>query len=96
MEEKQSRREFLKRLAALSATAIASPLFVGGKLEAMEARGYMSLLASGTCGGGMGCAGGGGSCGGGMGCAGGGSRCGSSYSCSGSGVCGGGMNCAGS
>lgn len=63
MEEKQSRREFLKRLAALSAAAIASPLFVGGKLEAMEARGCMSLLASGSCGRSYDCSGGGGSCG---------------------------------
>ena len=63
MKENQSRREFLTRLAALSATAIASPLFVGGKLETMKAMGHMSLLASGSCGRSYECSGGGGSCG---------------------------------
>jgi hypothetical protein len=86
-KENNERRSFLKYL--LSFIAFALPFFFsfkkeeGFKIGKFKVNSLGPSEASGVCGYGMGCAGGGGQCGYGMNCAGGG------------GVCGYGMNCAG-
>ena len=97
---KNSRRSFLKKLAMLGTSIIASDLFLGeNKLFAAgggSASGVSSCSSSYSCSGGSGScgssyscsgqgAGGNGKCGSSYECSGGGGKCGSSYSCSGQG-----------
>ena len=81
--ESQSRREFLKKVAALGSVIICSELFLGEKQ--LKAATSMISNGSGACSSSMDCAGGGGQCGSSMDCAGGGGKCGSSMDCGGGG-----------
>ena len=92
--ESPSRREFLKKVAALGTAVVFSELFLGEK----QVRAATSMISngSGVCSSSMDCSGGGGQCGSSMDCAGGGGKCGSSMDCGGGGgKCGSSMDCAG-
>lgn len=96
--DNQSRREFIKKLAALVATGVVSPsLFFGVKANDMAAGDPSGL---GTCSSSYECAGGNGECGSAYSCAGQGAngkgKCGSSYECAGGGgKCGSSYDCGG-
>ena len=95
----QSRRDFLKKLAALGLVATSSSIFFGEKqLHAAE-----SIISngSGICSSSLDCSGGGGHCGSSLSCGGQGSggqgKCGSSLDCAGGGgKCGSSLSCSGS
>lgn len=78
----QSRRDFLKKLAALGLVSTTSSLFFGEK-QLLAAEAIISN-GSGICSSSSDCAGGGGKCGSSYECGGGGGKCGSSLSCGGS------------
>ena len=79
--ENNSRRNFIRKLAAMIAAGIVSPsLFFGAK--AGEA-GSPSGGGNGTCSSSYSCAGGSNKCGSSYECAGGGGKCGSSFDCGG-------------
>lgn len=82
LAESPSRREFLKKVAALGTAVVFSELFLGEK----QVRAATSMISngSGACSSSMDCAGGGGKCGSSMDCAGGGGKCSSSMDCVGS------------
>jgi len=102
MEKHDGRRGFLKYLVSFLAFGITSIFsFRVNKEEGFKIGRRMEPFAppeaSGACGIGRGCAGGGGQCGLGSGCAGGGGQCGLGSGCAGGGgQCGIGSGCAGS
>ena len=103
-EELVSRRDFLKKLAAVTTVGVVSLAFgiKSSPLRPVNAQGQCG--SSYTCAGGGGgkcgssyeCTGGGGKCGSSYECTGGGGKCGSSYECAGGGgKCGSSYNCSG-
>jgi hypothetical protein len=113
-KEKNMRRSFLKYLLSLVAFGISFFFSFkkdeGFKIGKFNTPSINTPKAYGTCGAGLGCAGGGGMCGAGLGCAGGGGACGAGLGCAGgqgdpsprgqnqpggAGMCGAGLGCAG-
>ena len=102
-EELVSRRDFLKKLAAVTTVGVVSLAFgiKSSPLRPVNAQGqcgssYTCAGGGGKCGSSYECTGGGGKCGSSYECTGGGGKCGSSYECAGGGgKCGSSYNCSG-